>query len=287
MKLTVGLPNGTTCYLASDSMRLAARYLRWEIFKKQRYLHPGFELRPTDTVVDIGGNIGMFMLWAAPQVPQGRLVTVEPNPAAYACLKLNVERNGLSNVTAVHAAASRDGGTTELFYHPGWEGIAYCGEVNPPWFYTDTRSARLARWVFKWLMRQPQPAQAALRVLTVPQMSLGRIMDEHKLDVVNYLKLDCEGSEFEIFRNVGRAHWARIERVAIEYHDYGSHRNHRELVAILEDNGFEVEIHRSLMERTLRHLLRAKFGAIWARNLTPLSAGAGQATRAPVGAASS
>src|ERR1700683_4668955 len=103
----LGLPNGTVCHLTSEAMRPLAKYLRWEIFKRGRYVHPGFELRPSDTVVDIGGNIGVFVLWAAPQVPQGSIVSVEPNPVSLGCLKLNIQRNGLGNVTAMQAAAGR------------------------------------------------------------------------------------------------------------------------------------------------------------------------------------
>jgi hypothetical protein len=65
--LNVGLPNGTVCHLTSESMRPLAKYLRWEIFTRGRYARTGFELRPSDTVIDIGGNIGVFVLWAAPQ----------------------------------------------------------------------------------------------------------------------------------------------------------------------------------------------------------------------------
>jgi hypothetical protein len=37
------------------------------------YARVGFELRPNDTVVDIGGNIGVFVLWAAPQALDSQL----------------------------------------------------------------------------------------------------------------------------------------------------------------------------------------------------------------------
>jgi hypothetical protein len=52
-------------------MRPLAIYLRWEIFERSRYVRKGFELRLSDTVVDIGGNIGSFVLLAAPQVRLG------------------------------------------------------------------------------------------------------------------------------------------------------------------------------------------------------------------------
>lgn len=262
-KLTLGLPNGKTCYLTSALMRPTAKYMRWEIFKKKRYVHPGFELRPTDTVLDIGGNIGMFALWAAPQVPQGKIVSVEPNPTSLECFKLNVERNSLTNVTPVHAAAGPDGGTMELLYHPGWEPLAYSSNVKPPWFYANSHAARFVRWLLHRTLVGGGHSRAIQRI-TAPQMSLGRIMRDHRMDVVNYLKLDCEGSEFEILRHVEPVDWARIERVAIEYHEYGPGRKVGELMKILQDNGFEVELDRSFLDKVFGPL-GASFGEIWAR----------------------
>ena len=262
VELNIGLPNGTVCHLTSKSMRPLARYLRWEIFKRGRYAHGGFELRPSDTVVDIGGNIGVFVLWAAPQVPQGRIVSVEPNPVSLGCLKLNIERNGLVNVTAMQAAAGSDGGTMELIYHPGWEMIAYNAEVSAPWFYRQSMPARLVRWIIAGLTNRHTAAEPVQRIVT-PLMSLEHIMDDHGIEVVNYLKLDCEGSEFEVLRNVSGACWSRIERAAIEYHEFGRDRRVAELVMILEGNGFEVKVHQSHVEK-LGRPFGASIGEIWA-----------------------
>jgi FkbM family methyltransferase len=261
-KLQVRLPNGTVCHLTSESMWPLANYLRWEIFNRGRYVHAGFELRPSDTVVDIGGNIGMFVLWAAPQVPQGLIVSVEPNPVSLGCLKLNIERNGLGNVTAMQAAAGSDGGTIELIYHPGWEAMAYDAKVRAPWFYRQSAPARMVRWIIAGLTNRQTPAQPAQRI-TAPLMSLERIMDDRRIQVVNYLKLDCEGSEFEVLRNVSGTCWARIERAAIEYHEFGRNRRAAELVTILEGNGFKVEVNQSLLEK-LAQLFGVSIGEIWA-----------------------
>lgn len=241
--LQIKLPNGTTCHLTSLAMRRTARFLRWEIHTRQRYLHPGFELRPTDNVLDVGGNLGMFMLWAAPQVPQGRVVTVEPTPRAHTCLALNIDKNCLANVTALRAAIGCDRGSIDMVTYPGIEALSHAVHIRPP---------IIARLLAKWPHRSER--------VTVPQISLGRVMDEQRLATVNYLKLDCEGAEFEIIRTTGAAHWQRIERVAIEYHESGRDRKRGELVSILKGHGFAVKAQASRIER---HLLRS--GTIWAR----------------------
>ena len=75
----VGLPKVSPAYRTSASMLTIAKGLP-EVFKRKSNPRPGFELRPHDTVIDIGGNIGIFLLRAAPQVPKGRLISVEPTP---------------------------------------------------------------------------------------------------------------------------------------------------------------------------------------------------------------
>lgn len=266
-RLEVGLPNGKICYLNSPTMKTVAKYLRWEIFKRGHYRRPGFELRTNDTVVDIGANIGMFALWTEPQIPRGRLICVEPNPPALENLSMNIRQNDLRNVTVVPAALGSEDGTMEMVCHPGWEALAHSTAVEAPWFFARTKFGKLARWLLQRGLRHAYAA-AATEPFRVQQMPLRRILEEHGVATVNFLKIDCEGSEYEILRSLEPAHWARIERVAIEYHDFGRGRHHRELIQILRDNGFDVEAVRSRLEGLLA-LIGTPMGMIWAKRALP------------------
>ncbi len=63
-------------------------------------------LRPGDTVIDVGANVGYFTLLAATQVgPTGRVFAVEPVPPTVRRLKQNVEHSGLANITICPCAA--------------------------------------------------------------------------------------------------------------------------------------------------------------------------------------
>jgi hypothetical protein len=96
-------------------------------------------------------------------------------------------------------------------------------------------------------------------------MPLSSILEELDVATVNFLKIDCEGSEYEILRSLDAANWARIQRVVIEYHDIDRGRNHAELAEILRTTGFEVEVvHAS--GRPLSALLGVRVGMIWAKN---------------------
>jgi FkbM family methyltransferase len=63
--------------------------------------------------VDVGANIGQYSLMASPLVRH--VFAFEPNPATFALLKRNIERNRLSNVTLSQAAVSCSDGEATIF----------------------------------------------------------------------------------------------------------------------------------------------------------------------------
>ena len=214
-------------------------------------------------MIDIGANIGMFALWAEPQIPRGRLICIEPNPYALECLRMNIRRNDLRNVTVIPAAAGGENGTMELVSHHGWEAMAHSAAVEAPWLFNTSTIGRIARWLMQRSLRHAHPTMATKRFV-VQLMPLSRILEEHDVATINFLKIDCEGSEYEILRSLDAANWARIQRVVIEYHDIDRGRNHAELAEILRTTGFEVEVvHAS--GRPLSALLGVRVGMIWAK----------------------
>ena len=82
------LPNGLQVSYAS---KYDVSFLYREIFQEQTYLQHGVQLAQGDVVVDVGGNIGFFALFAAQQVgPKGRVISLEPIPPLHNKLVCNV-----------------------------------------------------------------------------------------------------------------------------------------------------------------------------------------------------
>jgi FkbM family methyltransferase len=74
------------------------------------------KIKPGDTVLDIGANIGYFtLLFAQKAGPTGRVYAFEPSPENFALLKKNVEVNGYGNVTLVNKAVSDRTQTIKLY----------------------------------------------------------------------------------------------------------------------------------------------------------------------------
>ncbi len=242
----LSLPNGLDFWLPSDQTRPAAQYLVREIFGRRRYYRDRFQIRPTDTVVDIGANMGLFTMWAAPQAREGRVVAIEPGRMVD-CLTHNIRANRLHHVTAVPVAVGTDGSQLELIEYPGFNLVSHPSGIGP---------AFLTRWLI--LLRYFHVQTPAIRRIA-PCRSLGALMDDYGLGRVNFLKVDCEGAEYEIFRGLASEHWNRIDRVAMEFHELRPGDRHEELVSLFESRGFRVAIRKPLFEYYF-----LKFGEFWA-----------------------
>ncbi|MEP6891902.1 MAG: FkbM family methyltransferase, partial [Nitrospirota bacterium] len=73
------------------------------------YLTQTAVFREGDAVIDVGAHVGVVSIYLAKKFPFITVYAIEPNPQNYACLKRNIELNGVANVTALHKAVSEDG----------------------------------------------------------------------------------------------------------------------------------------------------------------------------------
>jgi FkbM family methyltransferase len=80
-------------------------------------------LSPGDHVIDVGSNIGYWLLLAARRIGEsGRMLAFEPVPGPRAILQRNIRRSGLSNVDLSPWAIGRENGATEFYESqvPNW-----------------------------------------------------------------------------------------------------------------------------------------------------------------------
>jgi len=138
------------------------------------------------TIVDLGSNAGLSVIFFKHLYPAARVIAVEPNPRVLPRLRANVR--GLDGVTVVPAAvASKDGQ------------IALVDD-------TDTWAART----------DPSVSDAANVVRAI---TLASLFDEHGLQDVDLLKFDIEGAEFAALES---GDLSRIDHLVGELHpEYG------------------------------------------------------------------
>ncbi len=239
------LPNGLKLRFPPQ-MQGAASFLIREIFVRQRYRRPGFAIQPTDTVIDVGANMGLFALWAAPQAFAGRVIAIEPTDVI-ATLEHAVHINRLAHIETVRAAIGREGDELELVYYPGFNIVSHQSQWRPAIL---TRA--LVRLLYGRYDVRPVRMTATCR-------SLGAILDAYEVDKVDFLKIDCEGAEYDLLNDLTPRDWRRIERIALEFHELHPDHRHENLVELLRDRGFQVEVHKPWFDYYC-----LKYGEIWA-----------------------
>jgi FkbM family methyltransferase len=75
-------------------------------------------LKPGDTVIDIGANIGYHSLLASQLVgASGRVFAIEASPSIFAALLQNIDRNDATNITALHAAVYHETAELPIYLH--------------------------------------------------------------------------------------------------------------------------------------------------------------------------
>jgi len=247
-EISVLLPNGIEFYLPSRKMRKAARFLTREIFKKRRYWRKGFEIKETDTIIDIGSNMGLFVMWTAPQASKGRVIAVEPTESIDV-LDMNLKKNDIKNVKTIRAAIGPDGRNVEIITYPGFNVINHQTDMKPTFFTKMLVRLLTGQWKSKTVIE------------TVPAISLGSIIDSYDLEKIDLLKIEAEGCEFELFRSISDKHLDKIEKIAMGFHEYRPENKHQELVSILEARGYKVKVEKPLID----YYLVGKCGFIWAQ----------------------
>jgi FkbM family methyltransferase len=188
----------------------------YENLIRRDYLRHGVQLRPGDTVVDIGANIGAFSVLAASIVgPQGRVIAFEPGSRTFDRLKANIEINQLRNVTLVRCAIGGADGEAQL-------------DVGTRSAYNSIRTDLCEN-------NRVTGLHETVRVRPLADA----LADAGVEGEIGLLKMDCEGSEYDIFDSFPADLASRIRQVSMEVHEV-SGRQTSEIDNRLRDLNFDV-----------------------------------------------
>lgn len=176
------------------------KYLFLEIWLSRVYTPAGYEIRTGDVVIDIGANIGVFSAFAASIAARTRVFAYEPFSESAACLRSNVRASGLGNVTVFEQAVCSGRGQRVLLIESG-------------------------NWVMHTLAGNAAGSGAEARggeldhAVEVDCVGLDDVFRDNGIARCNLLKVDCEGSEYEIFEACSQEIMDRIDKIVIEYHE--------------------------------------------------------------------
>jgi len=196
-----------------------------EIFLEDCYVRY-LNLPPNPVVIDIGGFIGDFSLYAVKRLNARRVVVCEPSPRNWALLLRNIANNGYGDrIEAVNKAVT-DGGDIMM-------------NVDAP----DESQCMVSAYA---------SSEQPLRM--VPGISLSQLIEHYAIENVDLLKIDCEGGEYAILDSTPANVFGRIRNIVFEFHDLdgidGVWDRLENVKQRLVREGYVLETHRGLVSAT-------------------------------------
>lgn len=130
-------------------------------------------VKPGNTVLDVGANLGWFSLLSSRIVGDtGRVVSFEPEPTTFSLLEKSVNKNGIHNVTLLREVASDVDGTYSLDLPVG------------------------ENWGTSSIKRHSTES------IVVPSSRVDTIIRRLMIDQIDLAKIDVEGGEPEVLRGM-------------------------------------------------------------------------------------
>ena len=161
----------------------------WEIWVKELYQNDFCSIRENDVVVDVGANIGIFSLYAMSKGAK-QIFAFEPVSETYKLLKHNC--NFYDAILTYELAVSNKFENREFVSRHFSAGSS---------FY-DTNQLN-----YCW--------DAQVQKTKVNTIDFNSFFSN---TIIDYLKIDCEGGEWDIFENIEIDILSKIRNVCIEIH---------------------------------------------------------------------
>lgn len=192
-------------------------FVFYDVFLRRDYDSlPQFKIKEEDTIIDIGAHLGFFTISAAKQARRGKVFAFEPFSKHFEILKKNIEQNNFNNVHIFQEAISNK--TLDVNFY-------YTMENDP----SDTSLFIISqgKQVFSEIVREVQFDEIFMR---------------ENIETCDFLKLDCEGAEYEILMGLSDENLMKIKKIAMEWHRFAPEHDTSKLISFLKDKGFKLII---------------------------------------------
>ena len=168
---------------------------------------------PAPLVIDIGANVGYFSFYVFSKFPKATIHAFEPFPPNGNLLKQYREQHPKLDLHVHQKAVSGEPGTLTLGYDPSDE------------FSTSASS-----------LITDQEGTISVECITLPEF-----IRQNGIKQIDWLKVDCEGAEYEIFKHGADEFLPLVKAVTLETHDSDNPGENQEaLEKLLAKHGFQV-----------------------------------------------
>jgi len=152
----------------------------------QEYSGDDFPISNDDVIIDVGAHIGLFALFASQFCKNGKIFCYEPIKENYKILIENIEMNQIQNIFPNNLAVTKKTSRVKIFLNDDQSGHS---------MFIQNKN-----------------------FVEVDSKSLSDIFIDNGIKECDFLKLDCEGAEYEIVESLSSDLFTKINKTAIEYH---------------------------------------------------------------------
>ena len=223
-KNLIELKNGLRCYLRDKGDAIA---FFENFFLDVNSPSNEFIINMKDVVIDVGAHVGYFTLNASEKAKKGKIFAFEPNSESFNMLQENIEINKIKNAIVVNAGVLDRSGKAELFLSDDYS-------IGNSMFLEKSDKKEI-----------------------VNVMSLEEIVKTYHIDKIDFLKLDCEGAEFDIILKLTDELLKKITRISAEIHQSLENHSIKELEEFLSSKGYVVKSIKLLDSNQNLHMLYA------------------------------
>ena len=164
------------------------------------------------TIIDIGANVGIFTTYCAAKWKDAKIYAYEPIQENVSAINKNLLLNGITkNVSVINAAVSDD-----------LNGV----EINIDNANNGGHSLLINKGTTK---------------RKIKSVTLEEIFKQHNISKCDLIKMDVEGSEYQILYSTKKNIFNKIKRINLEFHNIDKqHNNGLSLKTFLEKMNFSV-----------------------------------------------
>lgn len=167
-------------------------------------------LKPGDTLIDVGANIGCVTAAGSLAVGEtGHVYSVEPHPQTYKHLQKTIAINHCANVTSLNVALGAEAGIVNFTDEPRKD---------------DNNCVA-------------QNAESGIRV---PCMTLASLVDEHSISRIAVMKIDVEGFEMQVLQGA-QSMLQKVDSIYIEVLEHTLQKFgscSADVIRLLQSHGF-------------------------------------------------
>jgi len=206
VKVSIELKNNLKYILRGRS---ADKTIFKEIWLKNLYNQFGVVVEDGDLVIDIGAHVGIFSTYASSLSKNGKIYSFEPLKENFKLLNFHKDLNNLNITTS---------------------NFGIDGEVGKKIFYVNNKNSggnSLIEGKYK------------TKKIEIETIKLSDFCKKEKITKIDFLKIDCEGSEYSILEN-DEKFLSFTNKIIMETHPFEG-KSVFKLIKILKDNGFTIQ----------------------------------------------